>query len=434
MRRDCEHYEELGALAAIGELSAAESAELEQHLTNCDKCRRMCADFQRISSFDFGLIAAGKIANGAGDGEFALDEGALLARVRERAGQELAASRQEKPAPKPAASQLGAIFGSRFGGVFGAGAGWRRWAGAAAGYAQIALLAGIVTGVAVYRTERLRLSEQSATLQTQADARQTESQRTLQEQKDSATRLLAASEADRGAVESALKDAQGKYQTIETERANLEAQLSASESRAAGLANELRSADNEKQQAQTTVAGLQSDLQQVRKRQAQQEIIIAGLKEDLNHNTRMSAADDPSLKPGEAEASKLFGARDLHIVDVYDVEGSGKTRRTYGRVFYVANKLLVFYAFDLQDKRKDRVPAGYQAWGYSETDMDKPQNLGLFYLDDASIGRWALKVDDPALMQHLDSVFVTLEPPHGSPFPRGRRLLYANLIGPPNHP
>jgi hypothetical protein len=29
---------------------------------------------------------------------------------------------------------------------------------------------------------------------------------------------------------------------------------------------------------------------------------------------------------------------------------------------------------------------------------------------------------------------VTLEPPDGSPSPQGRRLLYANLGGPPNHP
>jgi hypothetical protein len=65
--------------------------------------------------------------------------------------------------------------------------------------------------------------------------------------------------------------------------------------------------------------------------------------------------------PSEVEARNLFGARDLHIVDVYDVAGDGKTKRTYGRVYYVEKKLLVFYAFDSQlrntAKTKPRAPS-----------------------------------------------------------------------------
>jgi len=34
----------------------------------------------------------------------------------------------------------------------------------------------------------------------------------------------------------------------------------------------------------------------------------------------------------------------------------------------------------------------------------------------------------------VEVVFVTLEPPQGSATPKGRRLLYANLGGAPNHP
>jgi hypothetical protein len=55
-------------------------------------------------------------------------------------------------------------------------------------------------------------------------------------------------------------------------------------------------------------------------------------------------------------------------------------------------------------------------------------------MDDPSVGRWVLKVNNVNVLERIDAVFVTLEPPDGSPSPKGRRLLYANLSGPPNHP
>jgi hypothetical protein len=136
----------------------------------------------------------------------------------------------------------------------------------------------------------------------------------------------------------------------------------------------------------------------------------------------------------EAESKSLFGARDLHIVDVYDVDSNGKTKRTYGRVYYAEKRLLIFYAFDLEDKQRNRAPAGFQAWGYSQPNESKPQNLGMFTMEDPTINRWVLEVDNPRVLEHIDAVFVTLESPNGSSSPRGRRLLYANLATPPNHP
>jgi len=135
----------------------------------------------------------------------------------------------------------------------------------------------------------------------------------------------------------------------------------------------------------------------------------------------------------EIEARNLFGARDLHIVDVYDVAGDGKTKRTYGRVYYVEKKLLVFYAFDLE-KRQDHKLAVFQAWGYREANVGKPFNLGLFTVDDGGAGRWVLTVNRPDVLSHIDAVFVTVEPAGGSTAPRGKKVLYANLVGPPNHP
>ena len=92
-----------------------------------------------------------------------------------------------------------------------------------------------------------------------------------------------------------------------------------------------------------------------------------------------------TASPSELEARNLFGARDLHIVDVYDVTGDGKTKRTYGRVYYVEKKLLVFYAFDLQN-RKIHKRGAFQAWGYREANIGKPLGLGLFTIADSAMG------------------------------------------------
>src|SRR5258706_14381676 len=53
-----EWYEELCALAAIGELSSSEFDELRKHLAECGDCRQVYADFRRVSAGDLGLVGA----------------------------------------------------------------------------------------------------------------------------------------------------------------------------------------------------------------------------------------------------------------------------------------------------------------------------------------------------------------------------------------
>jgi anti-sigma-K factor RskA len=103
-------------------------------------------------------------------------------------------------------------------------------------------------------------------------------------------------------------------------------------------------------------------------------------------------------------------------------------------VFYAEKKHLIFYAFNLEDKKLNRSAESFQAWGYLQANQGKPESLGIFNLDDASMSRWVLKVNNHLILQHIDALFVTLEPPGGSSVPRGRKLLYAYLNSPPNHP
>src|SRR5262249_6763697 len=79
-------YEELCALASIGELSGAEFDELQQHLADCGVCRDLYADFRRMAADDLGSVAvldrAPKLST---DDTAALDEDELLKRFLQRA-------------------------------------------------------------------------------------------------------------------------------------------------------------------------------------------------------------------------------------------------------------------------------------------------------------------------------------------------------------
>lgn len=119
---------------------------------------------------------------------------------------------------------------------------------------------------------------------------------------------------------------------------------------------------------------------------------------------------------------------------MYDVDDSGKPSRAYGRVYFVNHSELIFYAFDLSKLEKGHKVVAFQAWGFRQPQSSKVESLGLFYLENATLNRWTLRVSDPQIISRIDSLFVTIEPPGGSRFPKGKRLLIASLAGPPNHP
>jgi hypothetical protein len=63
-----------------------------------------------------------------------------------------------------------------------------------------------------------------------------------------------------------------------------------------------------------------------------------------------------------------------------------KTKRTYGRVYYVEKILLVFYAFDLRKRQNDSKKARrLSSLGYREANVGKPLNLGLLRLTTAGL-------------------------------------------------
>ena len=199
------------------------------------------------------------------------------------------------------------------------------------------------------------------------------------------------------------------------------------------LAQKLDSAQNNSQSLQGKLDAL--DQQSVRDtdRAKASETKV----DDLTRLLQQREADleqQDQLLAHDRDIRDLMGARDLYIAEVYDVAGTGETKKPYGRVFYTRGKSLVFYAYDLDQQTELRQASAFQAWGRRGPDRQASINLGIFYEDNASRKRWILKCDDPKTLAQIDAVFVTVEPNGGSHKPSSKPLLFAYLKVNPNHP
>jgi len=153
---------------------------------------------------------------------------------------------------------------------------------------------------------------------------------------------------------------------------------------------------------------------------------LASLNEELNESRQLSAAAN--------QAKELIIARNLHIVDVDDTDGTGRRQRSFGRIFYSEGTNLVFYAYDLSDPRKLNTKINFYAWGGREGIAKPVRSLGIFRSDDEAAGRWVLKFDDPKVLAEINCVFVTAESAKKAVTqPSGRQILFASL-GKANHP
>ncbi len=423
---DSKHMEELCCVSVLGELSADEQRTLEAHLAECGDCRELRREFEKISKFDLPVYAADRSPQGSSVYPKLGNPERVLTKVMERS--------KHLPIPARAASFFAGqqcVRNERL--VHHAAR--TPWALALAAVTVLCVSVGVLAFRA--RSVPQPLGPQSNSLQLdpsriyaavepwkQKLSIAEDEKRTLQEQ-------LGRLRTEDAKQVSAVNRLQLAYQTSLSQQAFLEQQLSEENLRSRGLESELSGMRTSLAQEQQDRLKLSAELKDAseRSRAGRVEAVSVSLPS-------VSAAQAPSASSSmiDAEARELFGARDLHIVDVYDIDRSGKTKRTYGRVYFADHQLLLFYAFDLAQKERDHALASFQAWGYRGPNSTKPESLGLFYVDDASVSRWALRVTDVGVLSRIDSVFVTLEPPHGSPYPRGRKLLFASLAGPPNHP
>jgi hypothetical protein len=201
----------------------------------------------------------------------------------------------------------------------------------------------------------------------------------------------------------------------------------------AGLAEKLESAENRSQAFQQKLASLTQQTEQDAERAKVSEAKVAELTRQLQEQRAAVEQRDEMLEH-DRDIREVMGARDLYIAEIYDVAGTGETKKPYGRVFYTRGKSLVFYAYDLDQQAGLRTASTFQAWGRRGPDRQQSVNLGVFYEDNATRKRWILKCDDPKTLAQIDAVFVTVEPKGGSHKPGTKTLLFASLKIDPNHP
>jgi hypothetical protein len=166
---------------------------------------------------------------------------------------------------------------------------------------------------------------------------------------------------------------------------------------------------------------------------AAQRAEVETLSQQLKLQTAAVARERDLLAAGR-DITDLMGARNLHIIDVRDANGIGKNKNAYGRIFYTEGKSLIFYAFDLDERKLKNANYSLAVWGERLGEPTSVRSLGMLYTDDKVQKRWALKVDDPQQIAEIDSVFVTLESHEGGSKPHGEKILFAFLGGKANHP
>ena len=416
---DHEHFRELSALAAIGQLSSEEDWELNGHLDECSECRDVHGDYAHVVQHQLPLADAAR-SRMRSDLRYPLPD----AEIRDRF---LARARADGIQFSPDAQRGHAVgsAGFRWGLV------WRP----ALAVATVAVLA--VLGASVSR--KYQLVPRSDVVSRQTSELSGENER-LRAQL-STVRL----DIERDA--SALDKMRHAKLTSEESLRQLEKRLEESRGQVGQLTARLeeleakdRQVASDNQQRDGLIADLSAKNDKLHRDNADNlsaRIILESQLRDLTASLQQQTADverERQLMAVGKDVRQLISARNLHILDVHDVDGGGKSAKAFGRVFYAEGRALIFYAFDLPSGKLMPAKYNFQAWGQREYAAHTIRSLGSFEVDDHEQRRWVLKVTDPALLRGIDSVFVTAEALGDAKEPHGRKLLYAYMVGQPNHP
>ena len=412
---------------ALGDLSPEETIFMNEHLKECHECRAVIKEFETMIFLDLSAAAVLRNEGTEPEGIRCADESQLLAKVLEKAKE----SRERSRCPAGVREELFSHLAISW---------WESAAHrikpviASAGWAVAAVLLFLFFGPGWY-TAKLspqHLAELPAPHESTNNIAGLHD-RTLQAERNrdevSGKLIEAESRAQRSATE--LAGLTVEYKNLDSTYSDLKNTLAQEQIQLTQRTTELELARNNLHEEIAARDSLQGQLTDVLSQLEKQRAEVARAQEAADMEATPAVAEK-AVDPGEAK--EILGARDLHIVDVYDVDKTGKSARSYGRIYYVNHHLLVFYAFDLAKTEKNHIAAAFQAWGFRQPHSSTAESLGLFYLDNASLNRWTLRVSDPQVLSRIDTLFVTVERPGGSRFPRGRRLLMASLAGPANHP
>ena len=421
-----EHFEELCALAASGQLSSAEFAELQAHLNQCDACRTTSAEFVQVLCQGLPLVDPKSNVRSRPLGWWARRSSSrkrFLAQAQTRGfhfSREVWQQESWKEKlffsflrPRYATAIVLVLLSTAVG-ILGFRL-WQRQAQWSAALAEEALL----------HTKISELERTNTQLEEKLTA-QTQSIEMLENDLTKARNNHASALAHMRALDELLEESRNTTQVItrdveqaEQRAKRVEKQVGEKERQLAALSVEIQNLRAADSTHDATITALQTRMNEL-------SVELEIQTRELQRERRLLAAS--------RDIRELMGARNLHIVDVHDVDGRGKTQQSFGRVFYTEGKSLIFYAFDLDEARQTKAKHSYQAWGNREGSHRAAISLGIFYLDNQAQQRWILKYEDPKVLRQINAVFVTVEPFGGGKRPSGRQLLYAYLDNQANHP
>ena len=421
-----QHYEELCALAATGQVPESEIAGFQAHLVDCSECSALMADFARTGAYLATSYAAGQRGHDVPDG--------MMERFVARA-------RTEGIAMSPGIVRHKAIPTAR------------RWMAAAGAVAAVALVVVVIVVLRVKTTvpqDAARSTPAHASDAARAAPSQpspspgADQSAVLRTQVDALTMRLAADREAMAAAQRETGDLQARLAALELEKEGLKGNDNERVATISRLQAELDKVKSEKaandSERATTVSRLQAQIDNLKSEKASNDVAVLAEENELRVLHQTLAQKEAILEKQRHllelgnQFRELAVARHLQMVDVYDADGDGNQQLAVGRIFYIEGKSLVFYAFDLNSPRTIDQQISFYAWGERLGDQ-RVRKLGIFHNEHVNDGRWVLTFDDPRVLAQINSVFVTMEQNKKSvTTPSGKRMLSTFLGSKANHP
>lgn len=429
------HFEELCVLATSGQLSAAESEQLNQHLLDCNSCRSFLKDAHFISAriIPQAIRAPREMRTPAGMRDRFLAQAANEG-FKIRAGAPIFSSLPANELQPSIAIGAGLPRFPYRQALLTSLRQWQPWTIGVAACAACFTLGVLVrthtptpTRVSSDPIIQRVASPQTAVATTIVPA-EFDRARALVIERDHLTRQvadliaqLAEAKEEKDEMEAGLEKALVAVRLDAAhDHESFTQQAAALSSRTSDLQTQLDIA-----RRQQLVA--EGDLKNMRARNLEYSSRLELLQAQMRNQEVVPMANPDAV-------SSLVAARNLHIIDVYDSNAAGKRQPSFGRVFYVEGRSLVFYAYDLTAAHAQK-NITFHLWGEKAGTKETTLSLGILRDDDPKERRWAFTCDDPELLAKINSVYVTAEMNNRqSDTPRGPRVLYAYFGAPPNHP
>lgn len=398
-----DHFEQLCAAAVAGHITRDELVDLQEHMETCANCREFVGDVRQVMGPAILEFADKRspVKKPAGAAERfiarAHSEGIPLGRKRPSQARW---SRRQKGIVLCAVAAFIALFFFLYPKFLAED---RRPPSSTTKVVQPPTIPGENSETEALRLETARLKEQVQNLQLQAKA--------------TASKI----DSDREALKVADRrgaEVSSQLNALETAKSDLGKRLEDRDAQVAQLTKNLQRLTSLKEANEIAVQADESELRSLRESDAK-------LRTDLHRAEALAAA--------AKDAKELIAARNLHVVDVNDVNENGKKQKPFGRVYYAEGQMLRFYAYDLSDPGKVNTKLQFYVWG--EKNGVTVKTLGVLHSDSLADNRWKLDFNDAAVLARIDTVFVTVENEQTHVTrPNGKRILDAVLGEKPNHP